>query len=99
MTRNNQTVRVDPSVVPEPDAALQQFQSNSGHSSELSPYGQDPLEGHSHSAQRESLFFERYPDFGAFLHSVVNGDYSLFHEGLLYFLDLSRQLEGLIIQS
>ena len=43
-------------------------------------------------AQRESEFHRRYPDFGNFFHTVVNGDYSLFREGLLHLITISNRL-------
>ena len=93
MQRNNQTVQIDPSLLPEPVDALQLFKAHGGHITVFSPFGQDPLENHpEHFQERESKFFECYPDFGPFFHSVVNGDYSLFREGLLYFIDTSKQL-------
>lgn len=93
MTKNNQTVTIDPLLVPDSQLALKQFQSHGGHITEFSSFGHDPLEGNLELfRQRESKFLERYSDFGPFFHKIVNGDYSFFHDGLLYFIDVSKQL-------
>ena len=42
--------------------------------------------------EREVQFYRQYPDFGPFFYNVVNGDYTLFREGLLFFLDINIQL-------
>lgn len=93
MVKNNQTVAIDSLLVPDPQVALQQFWSHGGHITEFSSFGYDPLEGNSEFfAQRESRFLEQYSDFGPFFHRIVNGDYSFFRDGLLYFIDMSKQL-------
>ncbi len=95
MQQNNQATQIDGRLLPEPDGALQSFESHGGHITVFSPFGQDPLmEQPDLSSQREARFFERYPDFGPFFHSVVNGDFSLFRAGLLYFIDVSRYFEA-----
>ena len=67
MTKNNQTVTIDPLLVPDSQLALQQFQSHGGHITEFSSFGHDPLEGNLELfRQRESKFLERYSDFGPF---------------------------------
>lgn len=72
MKRNNQTVPVDPSIVHEPDAALQILYlmvvtSQSSVCLATTPWRRNPqLFG-----QRESKIFESYPDFWPFFHGVV----------------------------
>ena len=44
-------------------------------------------------AKGRPLFLERYPDFGPFFHSAVNTDFTLFRDGLLYFIDVSKSFE------
>ena len=66
MTKNNQTVTIDPLLVPDSQLALQQFQSHGGHIMEFSSFGHDPLEGNLELFRRESRFLERYSDFGPF---------------------------------
>ena len=95
MQRNNQVVRIDPYLVLESEDALQLFETNGGNITLFSPFGKDPFDDHPEVAQeRESKFLEQYPDFGPFFYSVVNGDYKLFREGLLHFIDISKQLES-----
>ncbi len=46
------------------------------------------------SKEREEEFHRRYPDFSPFFRTVVNDDYSLFREGLLFLIDVSNRLES-----
>ena len=80
----NQVMSVDPTLGPESDVAIYQFESHGGQFTVFSPFGQDPLhEGEDLIKLQEEDFYERFPDLVLF-HTVVNGDYSLFREGLLY---------------
>ena len=95
MQRNNQTVQVDARLVPEPSDAVQHFESFGGHLTLFSPFGEDPLADRDDLvSQREADFFARYPDFGPFFYSVVNGDYTLFRAGLLFLIQVSKGLEA-----
>ena len=94
MRRNNQTVQINFSLVLDPEEVVEQFELHGGSITEFSPFGQDPLEGHEDLLQeREHNFTDHYTDLGPLFHTVVNGDYRLFHEGLLYLIDISKQLE------
>jgi len=44
MTRNDQTVQVDPQMLPEPSDAVEQFESFGGHLTLFSTFGEDPLQ-------------------------------------------------------
>ena len=97
MSRNNQAVKIDSSIIPEPSDALKSFEDHGGHITLFSPFGHDPLESHSNLYQeRESKFIDQYPEFGLFFYSVVNGDYSMFRQGLLCFIVISKELEAQI---
>ena len=94
MHRNNQVMPLDPALVPEPEDAVQQFEAHGGHLTLFSAFGCDPLEDREDLIKaREEDFYRKYPDFGCFFYTVVNNDYSLFHEGLLFFIDVSKRLE------
>ena len=94
MRRNNQAVLIDPSLLPEPADAITRFSAHGGSITLFSPFGKDPLEDHEELCEeREQNFLLQYPEFGPFFHTVVNGEFSLFREGLLFFIDLSQQLE------
>ena len=94
MWQNSQAVPVDPHLLPEPDVAVQEFESFGGNLTLFSPFSCDPLQGRPDLVtQRETQFHGRYPDFGPFFYTVVNGDYSLFRDGLLYLIDITKQLE------
>ena len=97
MRRNNHAVPIDPRLLPERDDAIQQFESFGGHLTLFSPFGRDPLEGRMDlTNRREAEFQGRYPDFGSFFYTVVNSDYSLFRQGLMYLIDISKHLETLV---
>lgn len=94
MHRNNQVMPLDPALVPEPEDAVQQFEAHGGHLTLFSAFGRDPLEDREDLIKaREEDFYRKYPDFGCFFYTVVNNDYSLFREGLLFFIDVSKRLE------
>ena len=95
MRRNDQTVQVDPRMLPEPSDAVEQFESFGGHLTLFSPFGEDPLQDRDDLvSQREADFLTQYPDFGPFFYSVVNGDYTLFRSGLLFLIQVSKRLEA-----
>ena len=51
----------------------------------FSSFGTDPLEGREDLiSQREAMFSAKYPDFGPFFYSAVNGDYTLSSEKVFY---------------
>ena len=80
-------------MIPEADVAVQQFQSAGGRLTIFNCFGEDPLQGYpALVAQREADFFSCHADFSRFFHTVVNGDYTLFREGILCFMDISRRL-------
>ena len=95
LMRNNNAALIDPRLLPDRDDAVQRFESFGGHLTLFSPFGYDPLEDRPDLiSQRETEFYRRYPDFGPFFYTVVNGDYLLFHQGLLFLIDISKCLES-----
>ena len=97
MRRNDRTVRVDSSLVPEPRDAVAQFESLGGHLTLFSPFGEDPLKDRADLiSQRETEYFVQYPDFGPIFHTLVNGDSNLFRCGLLLLIQVSKRLESLL---
>lgn len=64
MVKYNPTVAIDLLLAPDPQVALQQFQSDV---TEFSSFGYDPLEGNLELfTQWESKLLERYSDFVPF---------------------------------
>ena len=93
MLNNNQAARIDSRLIPSVESAIQEFERNGGQLTVFSSFGEDPLQGnHILAAQREAEFYRRYPDFQEFFHTVANGDYFLFREGILCFIDISTRL-------
>ena len=86
MRRNNRIARIDPSLLTSYDA-VQLYEQFGGNITQFSAFGQDPLNSRSDLVQqRETEFYQRYPQFGPFFHKLVNVDACLFREGLLYFI-------------
>ena len=69
MRQNSQVVLVDPHLLPDPDVAVQEFESFGGNLTLFSPFGHDPLQERLDLVtQRETEFHRCYPDFGLFLY-------------------------------
>jgi len=80
-------------VIPNSVTAVHQFQSYGGQLTLFSDFGEDPLKDDAQKiAQREAQFRQRFADFAPFFHTVVNGDFNLFRQGLLFFIDLSSRI-------
>ena len=78
------TARIDPYLIPLPEEAVRQYQQAGGHITHFSGFGEDPLINNAIlSHQREAKFHQRYPNFESLFHELVNGDDSVFREGLL----------------
>lgn len=93
MRRDNRAVAINPQLLPEPDDAVIQFEANGGRLTVFNGFGTDPLEGRSDLINhREAIFKNRYPNFEPFFSRTVNGDNSIFTNGLLYLLRVSSQL-------
>ena len=89
MHTHNQVMPVDPSLVSDPEEAVQWFESHGGHLTLFSPFGQDPLKDRDDLMRASDKdFYDKYPDFERFLSSVVNDDYNLFREGILFFTEV-----------
>ena len=79
--------------LPQTSDAVREFESLGGTLTSFSEFGHDPLSERSDLIQqRETRFHDRFPDFGQFFYSCVNGDNSIFKQGLLYFIETSTQL-------
>lgn len=97
MDGNNQAKLIDGSLIVESTVAVNQFEGLGGRITSFSPFGEDPLRNNAQLVtQREAEFHERYPDFSNFFYTVVNGDCSLFREGILFIIDVSKRLQTLI---
>ncbi len=97
MGSNNQAKPIDATLIAPSDEATAQFESHGGHLTVFSPFGEDPLRDNAQLlAQREAKFQERYPDFGPFFYTLVNGYCSLFRDGVLFLIDVSKRLQSSI---
>ena len=95
MSENNQAKAINPSLIPEVDDAVQMYQTHGGQINLFGDFGIDPLlQRKDLSNLREQRFFEQYASFDNIFHTVVNNDNTLFRNGLLYFIDVSMQLEA-----
>jgi hypothetical protein len=93
MRMNNHTGVISPTDVPEPEEAFRLMESHGSTLTMFNCFGCDPLSDRPDLIQhRLEMFSGRYPHFDEFFHTVVNNNYSLFSEGLLYFIQLSEAL-------
>lgn len=94
MHGNNQAMPIHSSLVPSPDEAVEMYQSYGGHITLDGEFGHDPLRIREDLLEiREERFFNQYPKFEEIFHSVVNYENRLFQTSLLYFIEISKQLE------
>ena len=94
MDSNNQVAETSSINIPSPNEALQEFQNHGGHITTFNSFGHDPLSQRPDlMREREERFHQQYPNFNEIFHTTVNGDYSLFRSGILYIIDISKQLE------
>jgi len=97
MESNNQVARLNTTDIPNPNEALQEFQSYGGQITTFNTFGYDPLSQRPNlMREREERFYQQHPQFDEIFHSTVNGDYTLFRAGILHFIDISKQLEALL---
>lgn len=93
MRSNNRAQRINQGVIPDSTNAIHQFQAHGGQLTLFSNFGIDPLKDEPHKfEQRETRFKQRYATFDQFFSNVVNGDFNLFKDGLLFFISTSSQL-------
>lgn len=86
-------MEVQPSIIPQVTNAVHEYEELGGRLTVFSNYGEDQLKPRQDLIQeRERLFTVRYPDFGIFFYSVVNGDDVLFRNGLLYLIRINNVL-------
>ena len=84
---------LDPSVIPEVNDAVREMESLGSRLTHFSGFGIDPFQGQPDLVEeRERLFKQRYPDFGTFFHTVVNNDFNPFQQGVLFFIEKTRDL-------
>lgn len=90
---NDQTVAVPPQSIKEPIEVLKDYENTGGSITVFSPFGNDPLSGRPNLiSRRDEVFYEHYPTFDPIFHTVVNGDFTLFREGLLLLIAVTSRL-------
>jgi len=94
MHGNNQAMPIDFSLVPDPDEAVQMYQSYGGNITISSEFGHDPLCNREDLLKiREERFFDQCPSFEEIFHSVVNFDHRLFQSVYFVLLTLPHSLK------
>lgn len=95
MMENNQAIQVDSRLLPDPDSAVEEYEALGGHLTTFNCFGEDPLiNSPALVARRKAEFLNCFPDFSKIFHNVVNGDFYLFREGILFLIGISKQLEN-----
>lgn len=93
MKRNNHAMRIATQMLPQTNNAVQQFESHGGNLTTFQEFGHDPLHDRDQFIQqREATFHEHYADFEQFFYATVNGNNNVFRQGLLHFIEISKQL-------
>lgn len=92
MMSNNHAAKIDPQNILSSEEAVKLFEEDGGHLTYFRDFGVDPLSGDEKVTMREATFHARYPTFEPFFHRLVNGDDSLFKEGLLFFVHLTNTM-------
>lgn len=81
------------SLLPIGEEAAFQYAQDGGRLTLPVQYGVDPLDNYPHlKIQREITFSNYFPSFHHIMYSLVNGDSSSFHDGLLTLVNLTTSL-------
>ena len=93
MASNNQVARIASQVIPSPEEAIKLFEEAGGSLTHFSVFGADPLgDDVIRKQQREVQFHQGYPSFDPIFYNLVNGDDTLFRQGLLLYIQLTHSL-------
>ena len=93
MVKDNRVKRIDRSLLPTPNEIVQQYRQSGGHITEFCSFGSDPIANNLNKCiVRNTSFSQCYPSFDAIFHQLVNGNETLFREGLLYYIDITYRL-------
>lgn len=75
MMRNNKTQRIDMSVLPSADLAVQMYTNAGGSLTNPDSFGSDPICHCPNKVDiRQTTFNEKFPSFPDIFHEVVNGN-------------------------
>lgn len=95
MKRHYMAAKVDSSVLLEAADAVREMEAHGSRITSFSSFGIDPLMSRGDLVQqREDEFRARYNDFAQFFSCVVNGNFRLFRDGLLFFIEKSKHLQS-----
>ena len=76
-----------------PAEALERYRQAGGRITDPTYFGTDPLMAdNSKLEMREQAFRARFPSFEPVFHTLVNGNGSMFQEGLLFLCDVTYRL-------
>ena len=95
MLTDNRTKPITSSSLPTPTQATQMYEANGGHLTEESPFREDPIVNDLIKCRiRDGAFLQKYPSFEPMFHNLVNGNNSLFKDGLNFFIDITFRLSS-----
>ena len=87
---NDRAFRIDPSIVPTVQTAVQMF---SGTLTPEQTFGRDPLAHDVTKADaRDNEFRKYFPSFVVLFNEIANANYNPFKEAVLYYLRLTNYL-------
>ena len=93
MMKNNKAKKIDVSILPSPDLALQMYHNGGGSLTDPESFGNDPICTYPEKVDiRERAFLKKFPSFSDIFYEIVNGNSSKFKKGLLYYIDITKRL-------
>ena len=93
MMRNYKAQKINMSLLPSPELAVQMYTNAGGSLTDPESFGNDPISTLPSKVDiRKAAFVEKFPSLEDMFHELVNGDSSKFKKGLLYYIDITKRL-------
>ena len=89
--------RIPTHLLPSTSEAMHLYRVAGGSITDERGFGVDPLRGNMEKQQtRQKAFLQQF-NFEHIFHALVNGNYTLFKEALLFFSDITFRLSAVLI--
>ena len=97
MNSDNRVRRIQPSLLPHMQEAIDLYTSNGGSLSDPKIFGEDPLASNSSKKQIRLAAFTAKYSFDDIFHEVSNGNGTTFKSALKYFIDITYRLSVTLV--